>query len=154
MHSSVLAWAKQHPARPPAGTVSRIPSQPSYSTAPSLLLICEHSPGHLVSEVGESEMGPLGEIVQLSSFTFLPIYNAAFVLLQFSIPEILWFMQPNFFDLNQLSQKLSRCFADCEWELQQTSSRVGRASFSKLWQQGLLLQPLLGRLPVCLIGNT
>lgn len=45
------------------------------------------------------------------------------------------------------SQKLSRCSADCEWELQQTSSRVGRASFSKLWQQGLLLQPLLGRLP-------
>lgn len=89
MHSSVLAWAKQQPARPPAGTVSRIPSQPSCSTAPSLLLICEHSPGHLVAEVGESEMGPLGEILQLSSFTFLPIYNAAFVLLQFSIPEIL-----------------------------------------------------------------
>jgi len=46
-------------------------------------------PLYLVAEVGECEMGPLGEIVQLSSFTFLPIYNAAFVLLQFSIPEIL-----------------------------------------------------------------
>lgn len=61
-------------------------------------------PLYLVAEVGECEMGPLGEIVQLSSFTFLPIYNAAFVLLQFSIPEILWFMQPNFFDLNQLTK--------------------------------------------------
>lgn len=83
-----------------------------------------------MSEASELEMGPSGDTVQHSSFTFPSICNAAFPLFQFSIPEILSFMQPHFFDLNQLT----RCFAFavCEGELQETSSGDGRASFSKL----------------------
>lgn len=80
MHISVLAGSEQQAASPSAAPLSRTPSQPSPSAAPhcrSLVPKQEQSlPAQLVAEVGEGEMGTLGEIVQLSSFTFLSIYNA------------------------------------------------------------------------------
>lgn len=99
------------------------------------------STGTSVTEVGELETDVLGEIVQCSSFTVSSICNATFPLSQ----EYYHLCNQNSLIFTS-SQKLSRCFAVCEWELQQTSSGDGCAPFSKLWQQGPLLQLLLGRL--------
>lgn len=102
MHRSALAGARQQPAGPPGIPVSRNPPQSGSSTAPHCLPFVSKDRTIPASVWGGRARD--GSIRGYCSTFLIYIPSISLLLFQFSILEILWFMQPNFFDLNQLTK--------------------------------------------------